>query len=104
MKNFVTDCLDHQDIMLISIVWIGYLLNPKYEEHEVLIQQKCTPEVSEAVDYYPQFELTCLGEAICLNEYATRIARGHHTNVLHIDIADESQELEDEHVQQMEIA
>ena len=37
MKNFVADCLDHQDIMLISIVWIGYLLNPKYEEHEVLI-------------------------------------------------------------------
>ena len=35
--------------------------------------------------FYPWFELNHLGQPICLNEYATHIASGSNTHVIHLD-------------------
>ena len=39
----------------------------------------------EGSDFYPWFELNHLGQSICLNEYATQIASGKHTHIIHLD-------------------
>lgn len=36
-------------------------------------------------EYFPWFELDFLGQPICINEYATDIASGENTHIIHFD-------------------
>ena len=101
MKNFVIDYIDGNEMMLVSIIWIGHVLDPNNKYHMEIIEEKCKPKPSEEQDYLPQFELNTFGEAICLNEYATNIAKESSINVLHIDISHSDADLKSNHVQEM---
>ena len=79
----------------IGIVWVGYSLNPNYQQHKSILKDliKCPEAKVEAEvissnpneedqlipedksSFYPWTELTYKGEPICINEYATRIAK-----------------------------
>ena len=89
MQNFVVDSLDKQENLLISIVWIGHILDPRSGTESKIIEeigQQIEQTGEDGSEYYPRLELNHLGESICLNEYATMIAEVEHTHVLHIDV------------------
>ena len=70
----------HQRIeenLVIGIAWIGHTLDPHYNPHRKIIDEAVIYEESESDDsdyfseqtkIYPWYELTYLGEPICLNE------------------------------------
>ena len=37
------------------------------------------------MDWYPQFELTYVGEPICINAFSNQIAEEMNTHVIHFD-------------------
>ena len=100
MKHFIEDCLDKQEHLLISIVWIGHVLHPEFEPHLKIIKEKCG---SVSSLQFPQFELNHLGEPMCINEYASRIAAGGNTYVLQIDVPQMESEIAENHVQPIDI-
>ena len=66
-----------KDILQICIIWIGFCLDSEFEMHKKIIDAKEEPFQEEGSDqsrYYKWLELTCEGEPICINEYATLIA------------------------------
>ena len=76
---------------MISIVWIGHTLNPVYHFDilESLVKGNFVKNGHDgSINYptiYPWFELTCQGEPICINEYATRIASEKCNYVIQLD-------------------
>ena len=75
---------------LVSIVWIGFSLDPDFDFHVNLLDEK-TEEINdegkeaEESEYYRWMELTAYGEPICINEYATKIAALKSTHVIQLD-------------------
>ena len=47
MHKFVIDCFNRNEILLISIVWVGHVLDPRYEEHLNFIKEICLPRLEE---------------------------------------------------------
>ena len=77
MINYVMECLERQEILLIGIVWIGHTLTPDIYAHQQIIEDIGVKEFKSDIDgssYYRRFELNHLGQPICINEYSTRIA------------------------------
>ena len=80
--------------LAIGIIWIGHTLDPNYLPHKQIIDklvdyehsvhesEATSMESSDASSFCPWFELNHLGEPICLNEYACRIAEGESTHVM----------------------
>ena len=61
-----------------AIIWIGFSLDPSIGAHQKLIEVQPFTKNDVGVDdsvYFKWLELTSLGEPICINEYATRIAQ-----------------------------
>ena len=87
MINFELKRLCKKEILFVGIVWIGHCINPILDRNKNIIHRKFTRSASwvEGSDFYPWFELNHLGQSICLNEYATQIASGKHTHIIHLD-------------------
>ena len=76
--------------MAIGIVWIGLCIDPdeNCHEHQKLLKELKVERPPAGIDeseFFQRFELTHEGEPICINEYATRIARSKGTHVIHIN-------------------
>ena len=80
--------------LVIGIAWIGHTLDPDYEPHKKIISEsidyKAAPNTkvqnsTNASEIYPWFELTHLGEPICLNEHLCEISKGEGVHVLLLD-------------------
>ena len=91
IKSFGFDRPEAQEKLVVSIVWIGHTLNPEYHS-DILKNLVRGNFVKKGKDgstmyptIYPWFELTCQGEPICVNEYATRIASDRFTHVIQLD-------------------
>ena len=78
-----------KEILLIGIYWIGHYLTPEADMDILSYFKDKIPIESLGVDdseFFPQYELTHLGQPICINEYATEIAaQGPQTHVIQID-------------------
>ena len=70
-------------VFAIGIVWIGHTLNTDIDKHNDILKRLRVTKPDP--DYVQWYELTSLGEPICVNEYATSIASRPSTHVLHID-------------------
>ena len=86
MIEFERDRQKEENVLLIGIYWIGHTLQEDYdagvmEELDLLKEE----EREDGSKLKLQYEVTCLGQPICINEYATQIAGGAHTYVVHID-------------------
>ena len=80
--------------LVIGIAWIGHTLGPEYALHKNIIKEairfkeESKPEVSaleNLQENYPWFELTHLGEPICLNERLCKLSSGKGVHVLLLD-------------------
>ena len=81
--------------LVIGIAWIGHTLDPHYAPHRKIIDEKVSfKEKNDAEassigcddsDIYPWFELTYLGEPICMNEHLCELSAGERINVLQLD-------------------
>ena len=63
--------------MAIAIIWIGFVLDPSSSKDQEFMNKQTVdnPIGSDGTEYFKWLELTQLGEPICINEYATRIAQ-----------------------------
>ena len=87
MTNFELRRLFKKEILLVGICWVGHCIDPILQRNEKIIKGKIerSQTVEFGSDFYPWFELNHLGQSICLNEYATNIALGKHTHIIHLD-------------------
>ena len=68
-----------------SIVWIGFNLQPYNQEHQAILKTIGVPEVPRAADgseYLGMYAVTKDGDPICLNEYAASIAQYRSVQVM----------------------
>ena len=86
MIEFERDRQNEENVLLIGIYWIGHNLQEDYDEDVMeeldLLKEEKREDGSKLK---LQYEVTCIGQPICINEYATQIAGGDHTYVVHID-------------------
>ena len=87
MQNYEIDRLERQELLLVGLCWIGRSLDPDNGKHKAIMEGKYEAKRSavDGSEFYPWFELNHLGQPICLNEYATDIASGPNTHVMHFD-------------------
>ena len=80
--------------LAVGIAWIGHTLDPEYQPHKEIIEEKIDykgdgassdSEAGDPSSMYPWFELTYYGEPICLNEHLCELAAFEHVHVLHLD-------------------
>ena len=88
---------------MISIVWIGYSLDPDLAAHSNLINQKVHRSISEFQNddksrLFNRYVLTSDGQPICLNEYATRIANYKNVHVVELDSIQNDYLLREHHI------
>ena len=86
-EQFVKEKLENE-LLLIGICWVGQKLQCGYKVHTDITEKLGSliwPKGTDDSDYLPYYELTSLGEPICLNEYATRIAGNEATHVIQFD-------------------
>ena len=77
-----------REILQICIIWVGFCLDAEFEYHKKIVDSKTEfiKEVgSDQSRYFKWLELTCEGEPICINEYATLIAEENQVHVLQLD-------------------
>ena len=90
--------------LAIAIIWIGFVLDPRRKDEKDLMDKQTfekNPVGLDNSEYFKWLELTSLGEPICINEYATRIAQiGSSVHVIQLDDfqADMAQLLKPEHI------
>ena len=71
-----------KSLLVVGIYWVGFQLTPSADM--VLIKEN--KMIYDENGFTPQYELTCRGEPICINEYATEIGNaGSHTHVIQLD-------------------
>ena len=64
-----------KEIMQICIIWVGFCLDDEIHKNIIDSKEESIQEVgSDQSKYFKWLELTCKGEPICINEYATLIA------------------------------
>ena len=83
--NYELRQLYYQEILLIGICWIGQCIDTNTIDPKT--KQRILQGVEDKPDkdgntFYPWFEVTYLGEPICINEYGTDIASGPNTHVM----------------------
>ena len=79
MLEFERMCRSKERILLIGIYWIGFTINEYGDLQDHLKDSKDAKEngfnVTEEGDdgsvFVPHYEMTSLGQPICINEYAT---------------------------------
>ena len=91
--------------LLISIVWIGFSLDPDFDLHDKLIPKKIHRTISiieneDKSKIKNRYVLTCEGEPICLNEYCTKIANYTNVHVVELDTLQDDYAIKEGHVNQ----
>ena len=86
MVEFERGRQNEESLLLVGIYWIGHALQVDFDQ-ELIEGQKLLVEEEARDDskFVPHYEMTSRGQPICINEYATEIAEGKHTHVIHID-------------------
>ena len=86
MINYEMSRIYRQELLMVGICWIGRCLDPDVTQHKNIMEGKYEDKPSfDGTSYYPWFELNHIGQPICINEYATSIAEGQNTHVIHFD-------------------
>ena len=88
---------------LISIIWVGFSLDPDFDRHDSLIQKKVHRSLSlleneDKSKLFNRYVLTCKGEPICLNEYCTRIANYKNVHIVELDSLQDDYIIQEEHI------
>lgn len=88
---------------MISIIWIGFSLDPELEEHEELINKKVQRSLSERINkdeskIFNRYGLSCNGEPICLNEYSTKVANYKNVHVVQLDSRQDDFAIQEKHI------
>lgn len=83
MNNFEQDKME-KEYFNVCIAWVGHTLNSAIPGHAKILEEfKIKKLVGQDGSLFDNtFAITCLGEPICLSEYATRLAKGSSTHVL----------------------
>ena len=82
--------------LVIAIAWIGHTLDPDYDPHRKIIDDSIEyreasinhdqlEEPKKPSQVYAWYELTHLGEPICLNEHLCEISKAEGVHVLLLD-------------------
>ena len=73
-----------KETFCICIIWVGHSLNSAIPGHQKILEEFKVKKLAaqDGSLFDNTFAITCLGEPICLSEYATKIAQGSSTHVL----------------------
>ena len=82
-----------EENLAIGIAWIGHTLDPHYQPHQKIIDEvvkypsslDSESEMEDNSEIYPWYELTHLGEPICLSEHLSELTEDKQIHIIHLD-------------------